>query len=99
MRFVGMVLVGILVCDSAQAFQIDSRRGAPPDPGQSNALTSQPPSHYRYSGDNFNFSMSRNPTPPNTVGPADSAATEKAAPEKSQPGFFQRIIHAIFGDD
>jgi hypothetical protein len=94
-----MALIGILVCGSAEAFQIDSRGGASSDPGQSKALTGQPPSDYRYSSGNFNFSMSRNPTPPSSVVSPPNAAVEKAAPEQSRPGFFQRIFREIFGDD
>jgi hypothetical protein len=99
MRLIGMILIGILVGGgAAQAFQIDSRRGAASDPAQSNALTGQPPSNYRYSGNSFNFSMSRNKTPSNDAA-ADTDAEEKAASEKAQPGFFQRIFKSIFGDD
>jgi hypothetical protein len=98
MRFVGMILVAILVCGAAQAIQIDSRRSAPSDSRQPNALTGQPPSDYQYSGSNFNFSMSRNPTPNNAAAP-DNDTDEKAAAEKARPGFFQRLIRGIFGDD
>jgi hypothetical protein len=99
MRFVGMILIAILVCGTAQAIQIDSRRSAPSDSRQSNALTGQPPSDYQYSGSNFNFSMSRNPTPPNSAAAPGNDADEKAAAEKARPGFFQRLIRDIFGDD
>jgi hypothetical protein len=98
MRLVGMILIGALVGGTAHAFQIDSRRNAASDPGQSNALTGQPPSDYRYSGNKFTFSMSRNKTPPNGAAP-DNDAAEKTASEKSPPGFFQRIFSSIFGDD
>jgi hypothetical protein len=97
MRFVGMILIAILVCGAAQAIQIDSRRSAPSDSRQSNALTGQPPSDHQYSGSNFNFSISRNP--PNNAAAPDSDADEKAAAEKARPGFFQRLIRDIFGDD
>jgi hypothetical protein len=99
MRLVGLALIGIVVCHGAQAFQIDSRGGATSNSGQSNALTGQPPSDYRYSGNSFNFSMSRTPSPPNGAASRDSDDADRAAADKSRPGFFERIIHAIFGDD
>jgi hypothetical protein len=98
MRLLGLIVIGVIVGATAQAFQIDSRRDAASDHGQSDALTGQPPSDYRYSGDNFNFSMSRNKTPPNGTA-ANADAAEKAAPKKAQPGFFRRIFNSIFGDD
>jgi len=91
---IGIVLVAIAVGGPAQAFPEDSD-----DSRQDSA--SERPSDYRYSGTGFNFSMSRTPTEPKGAVPANSADTEsdQAQPRRERPGFFQRVIHSVFGSD
>jgi hypothetical protein len=99
-RFVGIVGVFLMttaVCGPVQAFSDDSTKENAPAGSSRNDPSEQPPAEYLYSGNNFNFSMSRHPSPLENT--SASQETNPEPPPRSRPGFFQRVIHSIFGDD
>jgi len=53
---------------------------------------------YRYSGNSFNFSMSRNVAPQTDAATTQEPNAERSQQQQSRPGFFRRGIRSIFGD-
>jgi len=92
---VGVVLVALAVSGPARAFSDESGNDGSSAGVQQDASPYPPPADYRYSGNGFNVSMSRNLTQPDGNPDADSRQPQ---PRQSQPGFFGRMLHSIFGD-
>lgn len=95
---VGIVLGMMIVCGPAQAFPDDSDTDGASSEGRRNGPSEHPPVDYRYSGNGFNFSMSRNATQPKDASSSQDSDAEQPQPSRAKPGFFQRIIRGIFGD-
>jgi hypothetical protein len=95
---VGIVLGMMLACGPTQAFPDDSDNDGASGSERRDGPSEHPRADYRYSGNGFNFSMSRNVTPPNGVAPSQDADSEQTQPQRSKPGFFQRIMRDVFGD-
>lgn len=94
----GLVLGVALACGQAEAFPGDSDNGGASGGARQTGPAEHPPADYRYSGNGFNFSMSRNATQPNASQSAQDNDTEPAQPSKQRHGLVQRIIRSIFGD-
>ncbi len=97
-RLIGMaagVLAVLAICGPALAFSGDSDGG---DPRADSPAPSQR-GDYRYSGNGFNFSMSRNPSQPND----DTSARDQGGPQppasRSRPNLFQRMIRTLLDGD
>ena len=88
---VGTILVAMAVGAPAWAFSDQSGDDSAAAAVQQDA---PPPADYRYSGNGFNVSMSRDPSRPGAAEAADGPQ-----PQPARPGFFGRILRSIFGDD
>ncbi|PKU22007.1 hypothetical protein [Telmatospirillum siberiense] len=95
---VGLVFATMLACGQARAFPGDSDNNGASGGGRQVRPAERPPADYQYSGNGFNFSMSRNVTQPNGSQPAQDADAEQPQPSRQRPGFFQRLFRGIFGD-
>ncbi|HXP98352.1 MAG TPA: hypothetical protein VN809_16685 [Telmatospirillum sp.] len=94
----GIVLGLMFACGPAQAFPDDSDHDGASVRERRDGPSDHPRADYRYSGNGFNFSMSRNVTQPNGESSSQDQDTEQTPPQRSKPGFFQRIIRDVFGD-
>lgn len=95
---VGIVLGVMAACGPALAFPDDSDNDGASASGRQDGPAEHPPTDYRYSGNGFNFSMSRNATQPKDAPSSQDSDAEQTQQSRSKPGFFQRIIRSIFGD-
>lgn len=95
---IGIALLAMVVCSPAQAFPDDSDNAGSPPAWQQDRPPEQPPADYRYSGNGFNFSMSRSLTQPDGAPAAQGSDADQPPPSRSKPGFFRRTLHSIFGD-
>ncbi len=95
---IGIVAAGLAAAGPAQAFSGDGPRDDGGSDYQSEPPDEPPPPDYRYSGNGFNVSMSRNPSrQPDESPPAD--AEESHAPDHPErPGLVGRIVRGLFGD-
>jgi hypothetical protein len=96
---IGAVMVAFAVSGPALAFSDD-----PPQHGGATNLQQTGPGEpsspeYRYSGNGFNFSMSRTPGQPEaSAASQDGAGDHPQPPPRARPNFFQRTYRSIFGD-
>ena len=88
---VGIALLAIMAGGPAWAFSDNSGT-------RHDASTDQRPADYRYAGDGFNFSMSRNPPPSDDAPGARDADDQPPQASRPAPNVFQRIWRDLFGD-
>ncbi len=94
---IGIVAALGLAAPPALAFSGDR----PSDDGgsdyQSEPPDEPPPADYRYSGNGFNVSMSRDPAAPSDESRPAATDESRQADQPDRPGFFGRIFHDLFG--
>lgn len=99
-RSIGIVGIFLIVaCSSAQAYSEDSDNGDAPGAWQQDAPNDQPAADYRYSGNGFNVSVSRNLPQQNGAATSQESGAEQQQSSRSRPGFFKRMLRGILGND
>jgi hypothetical protein len=90
---VGSVVAGLLVSSPAGAVSVDHDRGARASAGQDNAKPD-----YSFSGNGFNFSISRAAPDNKDVAKATDNDPSSSRSERSWFGRLRRTIEDLFGD-
>jgi hypothetical protein len=92
-----VMALALLASQPAVAFGPD--RGGEARDGERSGHHDEGPD-YQFSGPNFNFSMSRRAAPSDDSEQkrADNADEQQDKPQQRRPGFFQRILHSLFGN-
>jgi hypothetical protein len=95
---IGLVVAAMLAGGPVLAFSGDPGNDGPPTRGQPVGPENPPPADYRFSGNGFNFSMSKNAGQPASSQSTKDDDAEQTQSSRSKPGPLQRIFRSIFGD-
>jgi len=94
----GAILVAALAVSApAWAFSDNSDSGSSSSSSRDDDDDRAPSADYRYSGNSFNFSMSRNLAQPNGASATQDPNADQTQ-QQPRPGFFRRTMRSIFGD-
>ena len=93
-----VILLGAFASGQAWAFSGDNDREDSSTSDRSEPAEEQPSANYRYSGNSFDFSMTRSPDASGSQQPARDVTNERGRPPQNRPGFIQRSIRTVFGD-